>query len=180
MWRRFCCCGLIHSVIFYEAESCLSAFSISLCLAPRRRIKAFLLPVPWLLLQHLLPLHSVPFYKVGCTSAIQVNLIAFSLHYLWLMHLLREACKATNKVVNPIFSRRTSIKVQDEWSCWTPTKSGSFAMSASLRWMVCLCSCRNLGTIIGALLIFDRNYPAFFTVESPLYMPHTSKVLIQQ
>ena len=27
---------------------------------------------------------------------------------------LGEACKATNKVVNPIFSRRTSIKAQDE------------------------------------------------------------------
>ena len=49
-----------------KVESCLSAFSISLCLAPQRRMKAFLLPVPWLLLQHLLPLHSA----------------------LWLMHLL--------------------------------------------------------------------------------------------
>lgn len=69
-------------------------------------MKAFLLPVPWLLLQHLLPLHSAPFYKVGCTSAIQENLIALSLHYLWLMHLLREACKPTNKVLNPGFSWR--------------------------------------------------------------------------
>lgn len=69
-------------------------------------MKAFLLPAPWLLLQHLIPLHSAPFYKVGCTSAIQENLIALSLHYLWLMHLLREACKPTNKVVNPTFSWR--------------------------------------------------------------------------
>ena len=26
-------------------------------------------------------------------------------------------------------------KAQDEWSCWTPTKSGSFEMFVYLRWM---------------------------------------------
>ena len=98
-------------------------------------MKVFL-PAPWLLLQHLLPLQSAPFYKIGSISAIQVNLIVLSLHYLWLMHLLWEACKATNKVVNHSFSRRTSTKAQDEWSCWTLTRSGSFETCVYLRWMV--------------------------------------------
>ena len=33
-------------IVSMKVESCLSAFSISLCLAPQRRMKAFLLPVP--------------------------------------------------------------------------------------------------------------------------------------
>ena len=54
---------------------------------------------------------------------------------------LGVACKATNNVVNPIFSNMTSIKAQGEWGCWTLTKSGNFVMSAYLRWMGLRCSC---------------------------------------
>ena len=32
-------------------------------------------------------------------------------------------------------------KAQEEWSCWTPTKSGSFEMCVFLRWMGLRCIC---------------------------------------
>ena len=32
-------------------------------------------------------------------------------------------------------------KAQDEWSCWTPMKSGSFEMCVYLRWMGLRCIC---------------------------------------
>ena len=45
-----------------------------------------------------------PFNKIGCTSAIQVNLIALSLHYLWLLQSLRRE-SLSHKVANPDFQR---------------------------------------------------------------------------
>lgn len=58
-------------IVTMKVESCLSAFSISLCLAPQRWMKAFLLPVPWLLLQHLLPLHSSPLAHASLVRSVQ-------------------------------------------------------------------------------------------------------------